>query len=105
MRRLVTAEVHAFGGCLPHRRGPRRHRPPSRSQVYGPGPGGFKSLLVLPRRGPHRSAPRRAARCVSTRFDFENPTEVRMSKGWREVAKLGSTGARYPHVLADPHGG
>jgi hypothetical protein len=30
--------------------------------------------------------------------------EVDMSKGWREVARLGGTGARYPHVLADPHG-
>jgi hypothetical protein len=27
-----------------------------------------------------------------------------MSKGWREVARLGGTGARYPHVLADAHG-
>lgn len=27
-----------------------------------------------------------------------------MSKGWREVARLGGTGARYPHVLVDPHG-
>jgi len=27
-----------------------------------------------------------------------------MSKGWREVTRLGGTGARYPHVLVDPHG-
>lgn len=27
-----------------------------------------------------------------------------MGKGWREVARLGGTGARYPHVLADSHG-
>lgn len=27
-----------------------------------------------------------------------------MSKGWREVARLGGSGARYPHVLVDPHG-
>jgi len=27
-----------------------------------------------------------------------------MSKGWREVARLGGTGARYPHVLVDAHG-
>jgi hypothetical protein len=27
-----------------------------------------------------------------------------MSKGWREVARLGGSGARYPHLLADPHG-
>lgn len=27
-----------------------------------------------------------------------------MSKGWREVARLGGAGARYPHVLADAHG-
>jgi hypothetical protein len=30
--------------------------------------------------------------------------EVFMSKGWREVARLGGTGARYPHVLADAQG-
>lgn len=33
-----------------------------------------------------------------------NAEEVDMSKGWRELARLGGTGARYPHVLADPHG-
>ena len=27
-----------------------------------------------------------------------------MSEGWREVARLGGAGARYPHVLVDPHG-
>ena len=27
-----------------------------------------------------------------------------MSKGWREVARLGGAGARYPHVLVDSHG-
>ena len=27
-----------------------------------------------------------------------------MSKGWREVARLGGAGGRYPHVLADAHG-
>jgi hypothetical protein len=27
-----------------------------------------------------------------------------MSNGWKEVARLGSTGARYPHVLVDSHG-
>ncbi len=27
-----------------------------------------------------------------------------MSEAWREVARLGKTGERYPHVLADSHG-
>lgn len=27
-----------------------------------------------------------------------------MSKGWKEVARLGGSGARYPHILVDPHG-
>ena len=27
-----------------------------------------------------------------------------MSEAWREVARLGQTGERYPHVLADTHG-
>ncbi len=26
-----------------------------------------------------------------------------MSRGWREVARLGGAGARYPHILVDPH--
>lgn len=27
-----------------------------------------------------------------------------MSAKWKEVARLGGSGARYPHLLADPHG-
>ena len=27
-----------------------------------------------------------------------------MSKGWKEVARVGVSGARYPHVLVDAHG-
>ncbi len=27
-----------------------------------------------------------------------------MRTGWKEVARLGMDGARYPHVLVDPHG-
>lgn len=27
-----------------------------------------------------------------------------MSKGWKEVARLGSAGACYPHILVDAHG-
>jgi len=27
-----------------------------------------------------------------------------MSKGWKEVARVGASGARYPHVLVDAHG-
>ncbi|HLY10432.1 MAG TPA: hypothetical protein VKW04_14110 [Planctomycetota bacterium] len=27
-----------------------------------------------------------------------------MSQGWREVARLGETGGRYPHVLVDAYG-
>src|SRR5205814_547254 len=27
-----------------------------------------------------------------------------MSNGWKEVARLGALGARYPHVLVDSHG-
>lgn len=27
-----------------------------------------------------------------------------MSKGWKEVARLGGSGARYPHILVDAHG-
>jgi hypothetical protein len=27
-----------------------------------------------------------------------------MSEAWREVARLGKTGDRYPHILADSHG-
>jgi hypothetical protein len=27
-----------------------------------------------------------------------------MSKGWKEVARLGGQGARYPHLLVDDHG-
>ena len=27
-----------------------------------------------------------------------------MSKGWKEVAKLGGAGSRYPHILVDSHG-
>ena len=27
-----------------------------------------------------------------------------MSNGWKEVARLGASGARYPHILVDSHG-
>lgn len=27
-----------------------------------------------------------------------------MSKGWKEVARLGVAGSRYPHILVDAHG-
>lgn len=27
-----------------------------------------------------------------------------MTKGWKEIARLGGAAARYPHVLADAHG-
>ena len=27
-----------------------------------------------------------------------------MNKGWNEIARLGRTGSRYPHVLVDRHG-